>query len=113
MGGSFTISVAGIAEVIDAMAETFDPERRRERRQKNEHTAVMDAIEEEKAMVGLAVERFAALRAIANDLSNFNKRLQEDLGANRADELKQLLEEAYGQAIYSVRANDIKTLESS
>jgi hypothetical protein len=112
VGGSFTISVSGIADIIDVIAATFDPEKRRERREKNRHGAFMNRVEEERAVVGLAIDRFAALDAIASDLSNFNKRVRENLGTYDADELTQLLREAYGQAIYSLRANDIKTIES-
>jgi hypothetical protein len=112
IGSSFTIKINGIARVIGAIAASFDPTIRDERRERHRHTTVMNRLEEERAAFDLARDRFNAMHIITDDISNFNKRLREDLGRDQADELKRLIVEAYGHAIYSLRSNDIKTLEA-
>ena len=109
---SFTIKITGIARIIEAIASIFDPDVRAERRERARHEAVMNHLEEERATFELTRDRFKTMLIITNDLSNFNQRLIRDLGKNQAAELKLLMAEAFGQAIYSLRSNEIKTLEA-
>ncbi len=111
---SFIVKFGGLGRVIEALTSVFDPLARKERHEDLRHKRQMNLLAEDEAELTLADRRLEiAMRVLTDERSNFNQRAREDLGENRASELRLLLAREFGYAVDSLSHNKIDAIETS